>query len=62
MANKYSGDGEVVETIYGKSSVYEIIKKGGMFSTDFYIYKNGKYHKGSYKDLSRAVEVAKNER
>ena len=30
-----------------------------MFSTEFYIYKDGKYHKGKYNDLSRAVEVAK---
>lgn len=61
MASRYSGDGDVIETVFGKRSVFEVVKKTGMFSTEFYIYKDGKYHKGKYNDLSRAVEVAKSE-
>ena len=53
---------EVVETIYGKRSKYEIIKtQGGLLSsTSFSIYKDGSYWKGTYDSLARAVEVAKN--
>ena len=61
MGNKYSGDGEVVETIYGRRSVFEVVKNKGFISTDFTVFKDGKRWKGAYKDLSKAVEVAKNE-
>lgn len=61
MASRYSGDGEVMETIYGKRSVFEVIKKSGLIKTEFYIYKDGSYHRGSYNDLGKAVQVAKDE-
>jgi hypothetical protein len=53
---------EVVETIYGKYSKYEIIKETSLFgSPKFYIYKDGKYHRGSFSSLRGAVEAAKKE-
>lgn len=54
---------EVVETVYGKYSKYEIIKEsGGVFgSPKFYVYKDGKYHRGSFSSLRDAVEAAKEE-
>lgn len=56
-------DGVVVEKIYGKHHVYEVIKKpGGLLSSITYvIYRDGKYYKGTYDSLARAVEVARNE-
>lgn len=58
MANK-----EIVETIYGKTSKYEIVKESGglMGSTKFIIRRNGKYFKGTYSDLSKAVQVARDQ-
>ncbi|MBV5273972.1 MAG: hypothetical protein JZU52_10115 [Lamprocystis purpurea] len=54
---------EVVETIYGKYSKYEIVKEsGGVFgSPKFYIRKDGKPFKGSYSSLAAAVDAAKRE-
>lgn len=54
---------EVVETIYGKMSKYEIVKDpGGLFGDPkFYIRKNGKPFKGSYSTLKAAVEAAQRE-
>jgi hypothetical protein len=51
----------VVETIYGKFSKYEIVKDlGDAFSgPKFYIYQDGKYHRGSFPSLREAVETAK---
>ena len=56
-------EGEVVETLYGKSSKYEVVKKpGGMFSSaQFYVRKNGKPHRGPYNSLRAAVEAAEKE-
>ena len=53
--------GEVIETVYGKYSKYEIIKEAGVWSTKFYLYKDGKYHRGSYSSLRDAVEAAQKE-
>lgn len=52
---------EVVETIYGKYSKFEVVKEpGGVFSNPkFRIYKDGKYHRGSFSSLHEAVEAAK---
>ncbi|WP_209428294.1 hypothetical protein [Pararhodobacter sp. SW119] len=54
-------DKQVVETIYGKYSKFEIMKSpGGLISnTSFSIYKDGQYWKGSYDSFARAVEVAR---
>jgi hypothetical protein len=49
---------EVVETVYGKYSKFEVIKSSDVFSTSFYVYKDGKYYKGSYSSLRAAVEAA----
>lgn len=56
-------DGVVVETIFGKHHKYQVIKKPGtLFSSITYvIYRDGKYYKGTYDSLARAVEVAKKE-
>jgi hypothetical protein len=58
MANQ-----KVVETVYGKYSKFEIVEEsGGVFgSPKFYIYKDGKYHRGSFSSLRDAVEAAKEE-
>lgn len=52
---------QVVETIYGRHSKYEIVKSPGglLSSTSYSIYRDGQYWKGSYDSLARAVEVAK---
>jgi hypothetical protein len=54
-------DKEVVETIYGKHSKYEIIKKSNVLGSEYYIYKNSKYHRGSFSTLRAAVEAAQAE-
>ena len=55
--------GWTIETIYGKYNKYEVIKEPGGFLSDtkFYIYKNGKYYRGSYSSLRDAVAAAKKE-
>jgi hypothetical protein len=56
-------ESNVVETIYGKYHKFEIVKDpGGVFSSvKFYIYKDGKFFKGSYSSLALAVQAAKDE-
>lgn len=56
-------EGEVVETLYGKSCKYEVVKKpGGVFTrAEFYIRKDGKPHRGPYSSLRAAVEAAEKE-
>jgi len=58
MANE-----EVVETVHGKHSKYEVIREsGGVFgSAKFWIYKDGRYHRGPFSSLRDAVEAAKEE-
>jgi hypothetical protein len=57
------GGGEVIETVYGKYSKYEVVKQpGGVFSSPkFYIYRDGEYHRGSFSSLRDAVEACKKE-
>ena len=59
MANE-----EVIETIYGKYSKYEVIRESGgvLGSPKFWVYKDGKYHRGPFSSLQDAVEAAKEER
>lgn len=53
---------EIVETKYGKTHRYDVVKKntGGFFggSPEFYVRRDGERFKGPYSDLRRAVEVA----
>lgn len=52
-------DGQIVETIYGKYSKYEIVKKASLFGGPaFYVRKDGKPHRGSFSSLRAAVEAA----
>lgn len=51
---------KVVETIYGKKSKYEIVKRKTAFTTKFYVYRDGNKVSGYYKSLKAAVEAAKN--
>jgi hypothetical protein len=53
----------LVETIYGKHHKYEVIKKAGtvLSKISYVIYRDGKYYKGTYDSLARAVEVARGE-
>lgn len=50
-------DGKIVETVYGKKSKYTITRKDNTFrSTQFLIYKDGKYWKSS-DSLAEAVRL-----
>ena len=50
----------VVETVYGKYSKYEIVKSSSMLGSPiFYIHKDGKPDSGSFSSLRAAVEEAK---
>lgn len=58
--------GKVVETIYGKYSKYEIVKTDGfamglLGNPTFSIYRDGKYHRGSFSSLRAAVNAVQNE-
>ena len=53
---------QVVETIHGKYSKFEIVKETSTFgSPKFYIRKNGKAHRGSFSSLAAAVAAARKE-
>lgn len=55
-------DEQIVETVYGKYSKYEIVKKSSLLgSPKFYIRKNGKPHRGPFSSLKAAVETAQKE-
>lgn len=54
-------DKTVVETLYSKTSKYEILKDSGTFSTKFYLYKDGRPHRGYFSSLRDAVEAAREE-
>ncbi len=53
--------GTVMETVFGKYHKYEVVKSdGGVFSSpSFSIRRDGKYWKGSFDSLARAVEAAR---
>ncbi len=62
MAGRVDSNKDVVETIYGKHSIYEIIKSTSPLSSPTYhIYKNGKYHRGSFSSIVSAVQTAEKE-
>jgi len=50
---------DIVETIYGKYSKFEVVKDSAVFSTKFYVRKDGKAHRGSFSSLSAAIEAAR---
>ena len=52
---------EIVEIIYGKHAKYEIVKYTTITGSEYFIYKNGNYHRGSFPSLRAAVEAAKAE-
>lgn len=52
--------GKVVETIYGKYSKFEIVKKSKMFGAEFYVKKDGEVVTGKFSSLKKAVEWAEN--
>lgn len=54
-------DEEIVETLYGKYSKFEIVKITSFLETKFYLRKNGKPYKGSFSSLSGAVNAAREE-
>ncbi len=55
-------DKVVVEVVYGKYHKFEVVKTSGLFSgPSFSIYRDGKYYKGTYDSLAKAVEAAKRE-
>lgn len=61
MANRVSGDKDVVKTIYGKHSDYEIVRSKILLKTDYHIYKNCNYYRGSFSGISQVVEAANKE-
>ena len=50
---------KVVETVYGKHSKYEIVRKSKTFGTTFFVKKDGSVDSGKFHSLSAAVEWAK---
>ena len=53
---------EVVETIYGKYSKFEVIKKSSTLGNPrFHLYKDGRPHRGPFSDLRDAVSAAEAE-
>ena len=57
-------DEEIVETIYGKFYKYTVVRKlraMGFLSTEFYIRRDGKPHRGPFSDLKSAVAAARKE-
>jgi hypothetical protein len=57
-------EGEVVEIIHGKFYKFEVVRKTramGFLSTEFWIRRDGKPHRGPYSDLRAAVEAARKE-
>jgi hypothetical protein len=62
-SNQISGgtmaEKKIVETIYGKYSRYDVVKRTSLiFPPEFYLYRDGKYFKGSYSSLADAVRAA----
>jgi len=56
-------DYEVVETFYGTHHKYEVVKRSSELfrSSEYYIRKDGKPHRGSFSSLRAAVEAAEKE-
>ena len=53
---------ELVETIYGKRSKFEIYKVKKTFGgAEFVIHKDGSYWKGTFDYLANAVDRARSE-
>lgn len=50
--------GKVAETVYGKRSKYEIIKRSGAFTSKYYVRKDGEVTSGIFSSLKAAVEWA----
>ncbi len=46
---------EVIETVFGKYSKFEVVKNAGLF----YVRKDGKPYRGSFSSLADAVRAAK---
>lgn len=48
----------VIETFYGKFHKFDVVRDSGIFSTNFYVLKDGKPYE-SFSSLSAAVKFAK---
>lgn len=48
----------VMETVFGKHSKFEVVKKTAIFSSSFVVYKDGKFL-NSFDSLAKAVDYAK---
>jgi hypothetical protein len=55
------GEKDIVHTIFGKYSKYEIVKVSGWLGPKFYIRKSGKPHREAFSTLKAAVDVAEKE-
>ena len=55
-------DVKVIETVYGKFSKYQIVKRPSLLGNPkFYIRKNGRPYRGPFSSLQAAVQAAENE-
>jgi hypothetical protein len=55
-------DKKLKETVYGKHHKYEIYEERSTFgSPKYYVYRDGRPHRGSFSSFADAVEAAKKE-
>lgn len=52
---------KVVHVVIGKHYKYEIVQTRSIFETTYSIHRNGKYHRGSYDSMAKAVAAAEKE-
>lgn len=52
--------GEVVHVVWGRHSKFEVVKtpRRGIFEPTYSIHRDGKYWRGSFDSLAKAVEAA----
>ena len=50
---------EVIDKVHGKYGVYEIIKKTGWFSDEYYINKNGEYWRSASNPKDAIEKIRK---
>jgi hypothetical protein len=56
------GSVEVIETIHGKYSKFEVVKKSSVLgSSKFYLHRDGTPFRGPFSSLRDAVEAANHE-
>jgi hypothetical protein len=55
-------DRDVVETVFGKHNKYEVVRSTHLLSSPtYYVWRDGKPYRGTFKSLRDAVEAAQSE-